>query len=133
MKLIYHRQQWPDQDSTYIMTEDGSGMVRVTFNKLVPELKEALISDLYVNEGSRNKGIGTQLLQAAIKEFAGKVNNVYLTVKCGNPYAFEDYPENPEIKKYPETKKLVDFYKSCGFKIGEIYSNLFCMNYVNDK
>lgn len=131
MKLIYHRQQWPDQDSTYIMTEDGSGMVRVTYEKTTSELKEALISDLFVYEDRRHEGIGTELLLAAVKEFADKVDYAYLTIKS-------DYRS---VEKNPKLKNLVDFYESRGFKVSGIYSEVFCMvkdvdkykSNVNDK
>lgn len=64
-KTIVHCQKWEDAECIYIMESTGSAMVRITKY----DGNEAyLLSDLYVNPVLRKYGLGTLMIERAIKE-----------------------------------------------------------------
>ncbi len=64
-KTITHRQSWKDAESIYIMESTGGAMIRIT---KYTDNEAYLLSDLYVNPVLRKRGLGTLMIESAIKE-----------------------------------------------------------------
>lgn len=62
MKLIYHHNEWPWGKTIRILTEDGSGIVEMSFETNNPGV--CFISGLSVIEPMRRKGIARCLMLA---------------------------------------------------------------------
>jgi len=105
-ELIIHRQLWNEHDSFYIMESHGYGMCRLTFYK---DENYAEISDLFVQEDQRRKGIATDLIKTAIEEF-----NTYFEKDELRIYV-EDEPDPYSTTEKPATF-VEEFYKKMGFK-----------------
>lgn len=105
-ELIIHRQWWNEHDSFYIMESHGYGMCRLTFYK---DENYAELSDLFVQEDQRRKGIATDLIKAAIEEF-----NTYFEKDELRIYV-EDEPDPYRTTEKPATF-VEEFYKKMGFK-----------------
>lgn len=63
-QIIVHIQRWNEHISVYIMEEHGYGMIRAT--NYHDNIKETILSDLYVTEEHRHKGLGNRLFQYAL-------------------------------------------------------------------
>ena len=100
-KTIVHCQKWPAFDSIYIMESEGGGMIRVTKG---PEDEAYLLSDLYVDPTLRKHGLGSLLIEQAIKQCRAhaQLNNVE---QCIVELAVDDNSE----------KFCAEWYQRMGF------------------
>ena len=64
-KTIVHCQKWKGAESIYIMESTGGAMIRIT---KYDDNGVYLLSDLYVNPALRKHGLGTLMIESAIKE-----------------------------------------------------------------
>jgi len=64
-KTITHCQIWDDAECAYIMESTGGAMIRIT---KYADTDVYTLSDLYVNIGLRKHGLGTLMIESAIKE-----------------------------------------------------------------
>ena len=64
-KIIKHYQKWKTHESIYLMEAEGRAMIRIT--KYADD-EVYLLSDLYVNPVLRKHGLGTLMIESAIKE-----------------------------------------------------------------
>ena len=100
-KTITHCQKWKDAESIYIMESTGGAMIRIT--KYVSD-EAYLLSDLYVNPALRKHGLGTLMIESAIKECRAhaQLNNIG---QCIVEIAVNDYSE----------KFCAEWYQRMGF------------------
>lgn len=93
---------WKDYYDYRIMTNDGSGHVRVSFIG-----DKAYISDLYVVESRRRQGIATKLLDEVDKLLEGRLAIVYTDIEwCKEWYSKRGYLSL--LKQQKDDKKSSD-------------------------
>lgn len=86
------------------------------------ELKVLYLCNFSTEEGKRNRGYGRQLLLDVISRVIREYDIVYLTVK---PYHFDcegNYVDAPPSDGL-STEQLIEFYKSCGFRVFDYKEN----------
>lgn len=97
---------WPEASVKEVLEWQGSlGMVIETAGKAVgfligrQTIEEAEVLNLAVAPGSRRKGTGGELLQAAVEEFQTRgVNRVYLEVRESNQAGIAFYEKHGFLK-----------------------------------
>lgn len=107
-EYVYHNAHWHWGDTIKIITNDGRGTIRVSFDKEWP--CAATIDSFSVVETARNKGIGKQLLEQA--EQAAKDYDTHIK------YVLLDAEKNSWV---------VDWYKRCGYEVIKETDNYYTM------
>lgn len=107
-KFIYHNAHWYWGDTIKIITNDGRGTIRVSFDKEWP--CAATIDSFSVVETARNKGIGKQLLEKAEQAAKDYDNHI--------KYVLLDAEKNSWV---------VDWYKRCGYEVIKETDNCYTM------
>ena len=106
--FVYHNSHWYWGDTIKIITNDGKGTIRVSFDKELP--CAATIDSFSVVETARNKGIGKQLLEKAEQAAKDYDNNI--------KYVLLDAEKNSWV---------VDWYKRCGYEVIKETDNYYTM------
>ena len=109
-KTITHCQKWKDVESIYIMESTGGAMIRIT--KYYNE-ESYLLSDLYVNPALRKHGLGTLMIECAIKECKAHatLNNI--------DQCIVELATNKRSDSF-----CPDWYKSMGFVLNRVEAPL---------
>lgn len=112
MIIIKQVQNWTDYTTAVLMTDDGSGFVRLMKYRNLSMYPEVFISDLYVVPHKRRQGIATALMMHAEAEIP------------------DIFPGSDKLRAQVVTKESVKLFQKLNYRVEGLF---IAYKYLNNE